>query len=294
MKLAGCFSDDYQQARLKFRETAQIAGGTLEEMINPNLDPSGGRLFTDTAWFGPTNAASVLVLISGTHGVEGFCGSGAQINWMKSGDAAALPKDMAALLIHAINPFGFAWLRRVTEENIDLNRNWVDFDQPVPQNRGYQQIRDALCPSDWSVDGQARANERIGVARAQLGLPAFFAAATSGQYSDPDGVFYGGASPSWARQAQTKIFEHYLGQARDIAIIDFHTGLGPYGYGERIAPTRRVEPAFLRASSWYGVTVTSVADGDSASPVLEGDGMSGALRLLPKASVTPLALEFGT
>jgi hypothetical protein len=294
MTIAECFSSDYQQARLKFRAAAQTAGGVLREMINPNLGPLGGRLFTDSAWFGPANAASVLVLISGTHGVEGFCGSGAQINWMKSGDAAALPRDMAVLLIHAINPFGFAWLRRVTEENVDLNRNWVDFDKPVPQNLGYQQIRDALCPSDWSVDGQASANQRLGAAIGQFGQPGFVAAATGGQYSDPDGVFYGGAAPTWARQTQTQIFEHYLGHAREVAIIDFHTGLGPYGYGEQIAPTRRGEPAFLRARSWYGAAVTSVAEGDSASPILEGDGMSAAIRLLPKATVTPLALEFGT
>lgn len=294
MNLSECFASDYQQARLKFRKAAQGAGGGLQEILNPNLDPSGERLFTDVAWFGPANASSVLVLISGTHGVEGFCGSGAQIHWMKSGDVATLPKDTAVLLIHAINPYGFAWLRRVTEENVDLNRNWIDFEQPVPQNLGYEQIRDALCPSDWSPDGQAKAGEGVRRAIGQLGVAGFVAAATSGQYSDPDGIFYGGSAPTWARDTQTQIFEQYLGQARDVAIIDFHTGLGPYGHGEQIAPTRRDDPAFLRARSWYGAAVTSMADGDSASPPLEGDGTVAAIPLLSKANVTPIALEFGT
>ena len=35
-------------------------------------DPDGEALFTDTVWIGPIDAAKVLVLIGGTHGVE-FC-----------------------------------------------------------------------------------------------------------------------------------------------------------------------------------------------------------------------------
>ena len=31
--------------------------------------------------------------------------------------------DLAVMMVHAINPYGFAWLRRTTEEGVDLNRN---------------------------------------------------------------------------------------------------------------------------------------------------------------------------
>ena len=35
-----------------------------------------------------------------------------------------LPDDVAVLMIHLINPWGTAWMRRVNEDNIDLNRNY--------------------------------------------------------------------------------------------------------------------------------------------------------------------------
>ena len=41
----------------------------------PGGGPEGEALFTDTVWIGPEHAEKVVVLISGTHGVEGFAGS---------------------------------------------------------------------------------------------------------------------------------------------------------------------------------------------------------------------------
>ena len=38
----------------------------------------------------------------------------------------ALP-DLAVLYIHALNPHGFSFWRRVTQEGVDLNRNFHDF-----------------------------------------------------------------------------------------------------------------------------------------------------------------------
>ena len=114
MNSAESFSADYPQARARFREAAGAAGGALDAIANPNRGPDGGELTTDVAWFGPRTAEQVLVMVCGTHGVEGFCGAGAQVDWLRRGEAARLPAGMAALLVHAINPYGFAWLRRVT------------------------------------------------------------------------------------------------------------------------------------------------------------------------------------
>ena len=88
--------------------------------------------------------------ISATHGVEGFCGSGLQVDWLARKGPAALPGDTAALFVHAINPYGFAWLRRVTDEGNDLNRNYVDHGKPYPENPGYIEIADALVPPSLS------------------------------------------------------------------------------------------------------------------------------------------------
>ncbi|MGH7002367.1 MAG: DUF2817 domain-containing protein, partial [Alphaproteobacteria bacterium] len=72
-----CFSKDYAEARRRFLRAAKVRGAALRSYINSNRGPGGERLATDCAWIGPSGARKVLVLISGTHGVEGFCGAGA-------------------------------------------------------------------------------------------------------------------------------------------------------------------------------------------------------------------------
>ena len=91
-----------------------------------------------------------LLVISGTHGVEGFAGSMCQTAWLSEG--AALPDDLAVVLVHAINPYGFAWIRRVNEDNVDLNRNCIDFSASLPENVGYDQLAEALVPPTWDAD----------------------------------------------------------------------------------------------------------------------------------------------
>ncbi|MGD0142309.1 MAG: M14 family metallopeptidase [Rhizomicrobium sp.] len=290
---AESFSATYAEARTKFREAAAAAGAKLEHATNPAKGPDGGELTTDIAWIGPRDAQSVLVTISGTHGVEGFCGSGAQIDWLRRGEAARLPKDTAALLIHAINPFGFAWLRRTTEENVDLNRNWIDFASP-PANEAYDKLRHAIVPERWTDESRKDADAALAAYATEHGFAALQAAVSAGQYGDPRGVFYGGAHPSWSRRTQSAILGEYLKNARNVAIIDYHTGLGPWGYAEQIVPLKSNSEAFHRAASWYGCAITSPVDGSSSSADIKGDGLSAASTILSHSQVTVLALEFGT
>ena len=130
---------------------SKSCGGALRSWLNPHAKgPNGEPLYLDTARFGAADAANMLVLISSTHGVEGHCGSGAQIAWLATGGPAKLPTGTGALLVHAINPSGFAWTRRVNEDNVDLNRNFVDHDKAYPKNDGYLALADAILPKDWN------------------------------------------------------------------------------------------------------------------------------------------------
>ncbi len=294
MNSAESFSSDYQTARAKFLAAARDAGAALEATPHPERGPDGGTLSTDVAWIGPREAEAVLVMISATHGAEGFCGSGAQVDWLRREEYRALPNDTAVLMVHAINPFGFAWLRRVTNENVDLNRNWIDFDAPRPQNPGYEKLADLICPTRWTADVQAITTQALMSFAEEHGFEALQQALTAGQYSHPLGVFYGGNEPTWSRSTQTQIFEHYLRRAARIAIIDYHSGLGPPGVGEQIVD-RFQSPGFVRAANWYGLAVKSpVAGGDCASVEVVGYGLAYAPNLLSQAEVTSMTLEFGT
>ena len=288
------FSATYAEARAKFLEAAKAAGCSVDSAANPERGPDGGDLATDIAWLGPKDAEKVLVMISGTHGAEGFCGSGAQIDWLRRGEGASLAAGTAVLLIHAINPYGFAWLRRVTEDNVDLNRNWVPFNGAVPENPAYDALADAIVPSDWSEETQTAARARLLAYAREHGFPALQQAVSGGQYRHAAGVFYGGTAPTWSRRTQTSIYETFLSGAGRVGIIDFHTGLGPYGYAERIMTARRGDAEYDRANLWYGQALTSPADGDSTSSDVSGDGLLVAPGLLPHAQVTGVALEYGT
>ncbi len=289
----GCFSENYTEAREKFIAAAHDAGSAVETFAHTERGPDGGDLSTDIAWVGPANAARVLVTISGTHGVEGFFGSATQIEWLRRAKAAPPPKEAAALHVHALNPYGFAWLRRTNEHNIDVNRNWIDFDRALPDNPLYEELSDDLCPADWSAEAQARTGARLGAWIQRHGVPAFQYAVSSGQWRHPAGLFYGGAAPSWSRGTLTRILESKLGGATRINIIDFHTGLGPFGYAEPIIGLPPADPGYARTRAWIGAAAKSLYGGGSISAQINGDGMSVMAALLPHAIVDVVALECG-
>jgi hypothetical protein len=252
------------------------------------------KALCDAAWLGPSSALSVLVLIAGTHGVEGFCGSAAVIDWLGGGGASKLPRGTAALIIHALNPFGFAWLRRLTEEGVDLNRNCVDFAGGLPQNQGYDQLADAIAPSTLQGPEFDAAENRIAAYRKRHGEAAFRTALAAGQYRHPRGHFYGGTTPTWARTTlETVITEFELSRRKIAAVIDFHTGLGPYGHGEIISGHRLDTAGQQKAACWYGDGLTNPFAGTSVSVINHGLIEECWFRMLGEGAVF-VTLEFGT
>ena len=227
VSIPACFSESYAEARAKFCGAAATAGGALRSWLNPHVKgPNGELLFLDTARFGPADAANMLVLISSTHGVEGHCGSGAQIAWLATGGPAKLPKDTGALLVHAINPYGFAWTRRVNEDNVDLNRNFVDHDKAYPKNDGYLAIAEAILPKEWNEASKAE-TQRVFDAYAQKhGAYGLQGAISSGQYTHPDGIFFGGAKQTWSNRTIRAIARQELSRARRSASSTSTPGSG--------------------------------------------------------------------
>jgi hypothetical protein len=289
-----CFSESYAEARAKFCSAAASQGGAIRSWFNPHAHgPNGEKLYLDTARFGPADAANMLVMISSTHGVEGHCGSGAQIAWLRTGGAGKLPANTGVLIVHAINPYGFAWTRRVNEDNVDINRNFVDHDKIYPRNDGYAVIADAVLPREWNEASKAatlRAFEAYAQKHGEYGLQG---AISQGQYTHPDGVFFGGNKPVWSNRTIRAIAREELSRARQVAVIDFHTGLGPFGHGELICAVAPGSKSFDRAKSWYA-EMTSPESGTSTSAVVVGVMTDAFPQELPDAQVTPIAIEYGT
>jgi hypothetical protein len=201
MNLGEAFAGTYAQARQNFLRAAAEAGLPVEAKPHPEPGLQGEPLAMDVVRDGHPNAARLLVLTSACHGVEGFCGSGVQVAALRDADLRQRAQEagVALLYIHALNPYGFSHLGRATHENVDLNRNFHDFTQPLPVNEAYRELHELLVPASWPPSEE---NQRaVGRYVAERGIAHYQAVVSRGQYEYPDGLFYGGRAPCWSNLA---------------------------------------------------------------------------------------------
>jgi hypothetical protein len=290
-QLSTHFSSSYLEARTKFQAAAQRLGVRVEAHLQPGQKGVQGEdLAMDVVRIGPENAKAVLVVSSGVHGVEGFCGSGCQIALLHDDELLGrLQKtDVALLLIHAVNPYGFSHVRRVNEDNVDMNRNFLDYSQPLPVNA---KVHGLVVPEEWppSVDNTQEINEAIATKGRE-----FQNAVSTGQTTHPDGLFYAGRSAAWSNVTLRSVIRQHAVTCTQLAWIDVHTGLGPMGHGEKIFGGRNDATELARARAYWGADVFSPHTGDSFSEAVRGGAATCRYEECPQAQSIALGLEFGT
>jgi hypothetical protein len=291
---AACFAQSYAAARAKFLEAAESAHLDVHPHVHPLRGRDGETLALDVVRDGPADAQHVLLISSGCHGVEGFCGSGIQVAMLR--DTAwrtqAREAGVAVVYLHALNPYGFSWWRRTTHENVDLNRNFQDFSRPLPRNTAYDEVARIIVPPTWPPRWRDQAALLGFLLR--RGVRALQTAVSAGQHAHPDGLFFGGTGPTWSQLAVRQALRDQGRAARRLAWIDLHTGLGPSGVGERIYAGPHDAAAIARARAWWGEDITSVYDGSSSSALITGMMWNAAPEECPQAEYTGIALEYGT
>ena len=299
MQVVDAFSASYAEARGKFLDAARQAGLTLTSYTHPLAGVDGEALALDVALDGPSDARKLLLVSSACHGVEGYCGSGVQVFALHDAAfrARCAAAGVAVLYLHALNPYGFSHTRRFTHENVDLNRNFQDFTQPLPANPAYRELHPLLLPDKWPPGAMNLA--AVGLYIATHGMKAVQAAVSGGQYEIADGLFYGGVAPTWSNQTLRQVLRTHAGRARQIGWIDLHTGLGETGHCERGFAGRGDDTAALaRARDWWGgngaTPITNFGDGSSVSAPLTGLMWSAAYDECPDAAITAIGMEFGT
>lgn len=285
-------STSYVDARAAFLDAAVSADARLTSTPHPLTGLDGEELFVDVAEVGPEAGANVIVVVSGTHGVEGYLGSALQRQHLETLDRDR-ESGPTIVFVHALNPYGFSWVRRVNEDNVDLNRNFIDWSQPLPPNADYATYADALVPPTWSEDDQQQSLVTLMAALEALGLERFQQIVSGGQFAHPDGIFYGGSGPTWSNRWLREFLANRLADVERAAIIDLHTGLGPWGHGELISSEAPDTAAYRRQTEWWN-EVTSLLDGSSVSAELTGDWMGAVGASLPDVELTGVAIEYGT
>ena len=294
MTAATHFAQSYDEARKKFQTSAEAAGLEVHAHPHPMLGRDGEALAMDVARAGPDDAPALLIVSSACHGVEGFCGSGVQNALLADAafQRATRAAGVAVLYIHGLNPYGFSWWRRTTHENVDLNRNFHDFSQPLPHNAAYDELAHLIVPPTWPPSSEVDA--AVAAYVAAHGPRALQTAVTGGQHEHPEGLFYGGRNPTWSQQTLRHVLQEQGGRCQRLGWIDLHTGLGPSGHGERIFACRDDAAALARARNWWGQDVTSIYDGSSTSALLTGMMWLAAYDECPQAEYTGIAMEYGT
>lgn len=292
---AAFFSADYATARQRFRAEASRLGIPLASHAIATPGPHGESLSIDVATIGAARCRRVLVLSSGLHGVEGFFGSAVQLAWLAQFAAAAeLPKEPRVVLVHALNPFGFAWLRRWNENNVDLNRNFLS-DREFLASPEYRQslaayerfssfLNPAGPPSVWEpyalkaighilaagwaarqrLPAERRPARLAPLAVWRLGLAELQKTLPVGQYQHRQGLFYGGEQPEESTAWLQQNLPGWVAGAELTLQLDFHCGLGEWAEYKLHVVDRNGSPRARWVAECFGDHVVEAREGEAA------------------------------
>lgn len=237
----------------------------------------------------------LLIVTSGVHGVEAFTGSALQIDFLKKMDPALL-QNMSLLVLHSVNPYGFHYLRRVNENNIDLNRNFsANSHHFNRQIKDYSRFESYINPTQPASAGLLRDSLlflKSLVKLVQYGKKQIAQISVGGQYQNPKGIYYGGQQTQDNAHLVKQVFLQFGQEASKILHIDLHTG-----YGERgklhLFSTRDVaqKKGFDRLFKDYSVDLGSDEDFYETSGSFEYFTIQ---TFYDKALVIPMTFEFGT
>jgi hypothetical protein len=220
---------DYFRSRDLFRSQVRELGWQSQAYPISAFGPDDEQLTIDVAWKHESSRLPTLFVSSGCHGVEGYFGSEVQRAWLDTIGRQAYLKSLNVVVLHALNPFGFAWHRRWNEDGIDLNRNFLTAGEAYQGvHPDYQRLNAFLNPTQppgWSDLYYPRAIREL----ARIGFQAAAEAVAQGQYEFPGGLFFGGKQLSESGCIVSQHYDEWIPEASPVLHFDLHTGLGKWG-----------------------------------------------------------------
>lgn len=287
------FNSKYSKARHNFLTAAVKRATLLKSWQHPLRGIAGEKLYLDLAWFGDLAAQKVLLSISGTHGVEGYCGSGIQVGSMRTGWHLQADSEVAIVMIHGLNPYGMSHLRRVNEDGVDLNRNFLDFQQPLPKNTFYDDLANIVIPQEWTETTQTETLDQI--TEYLYSRPSGLADLAKGQYQHWYAPFYGGEVPTWSNRMLNHISDRYLGDKQAVGLLDYHTGLGQHATGQLMSlPINAGNNHNLASAIWGDKLIVTGSEESVAAYVPQGTLIAALEEKFVNSTCIAAVYEFGT
>jgi hypothetical protein len=205
--------------------------------------------------------------------------------------------DMGILLIHGINPYGFKKNRRVTEKNIDLNRN-CSMDRRLYDsvNKGYGRLNAWLNPK-----------QKVNLTRfdhfffpfnmafkiARHSMATLRQAILQGQYQYKNGIYFGGKALEPSIKAITPLVKKISQNYEMVLGIDIHTGYGTNGKLYLFPSPMTDERKKAQIESIFPQGPIDWGDEKNFYTVT-GDFVTYLGQILPDKDSLTLAFEFGT
>ena len=285
------FSPDYSTARRRFLSKCKARGAAMECLPISAKGPQQTALSVDIAWLGNPNAKRVILHSSGLHGIEGFAGSAIQLDLLDN--LPEIPEDGAIVLVHILNPYGMAWLRRVNESNVDLNRNFLgDNEVYGGAPKAYELLDSTLNPpTPPSFDFfLLRTLQRI----LRHGYNSLKQSIVGGQYQFEKGLFFGGSHMEEGPLAYSQWIQKNLSNADYVVGIDIHTGLGKYGEDTLLVEGDSSTALYQEMEQAFGSRVAPWDAEESVAYAIRGGHPGAVVQNLPESTVHFVTQEFGT
>jgi len=295
------YPSSYAESRDRFRLSLGLLSsnwpGARLETHPLNADPS---LSIDWLWAEPPKKENLVILSTGEHGIEGYVGAAMLKLFIEEFAPRLNSENTGLLLVHAINPWGMEHHRKVNENSVDLNRNFVfdgNFDPSI--NPDYQALGFLLTPRR-PVRPFALENlsfwGRVLRALLTLGIGRVSTATLLGQYHTPDGFFYGGTKYEESTAVLMNLYRRALAEYEQVIHMDMHTGYGPrYQMSVIVPPLETLSSAEF--SRKFGYPLVQKIDA-SEFYAISGDMGEYVYRLrqahFPYKRLFACGFEFGT
>jgi len=235
------FPSGYEDSRARFRNYLdRVRGRWPSARLGQHRLAGDEDLTIDWLQAEPAEGKEqVLLMTTGEHGIEAYVGAAMLDHLVEDYLPRLDPRRTGLLLVHAINPWGMKYRRRVNRDNIDLNRTFM-WSQPTGAptaalhdpafNPDYGKLTGAFQPEgELGVYALAELSFMAKLAQgiAQVGFSRLGTASALGQYAYPRGIYYGGKDrpeeTSVLMNLYRQCFEHY----QQVVQLDMHTGYGP-------------------------------------------------------------------
>jgi hypothetical protein len=235
------FPTSYEESRERFRQSLGLLQAKWPDTrLESQLLKDHPVLSIDWIRAEPPKKDNLVMITTAEHGIEGYVGTAMLKVFIEEFAPRLDPEHTGLLLVHALNPWGMKHRRKVNENSVDLNRNFIlngSFDTGI--NLDFKQIAYLLNPQ-YRLPSFAIENLRFWgrVVKSILtaGIAATSQASLLGQHHTPNGIYHGGRSYQVSTHFLMEQYRQALQNYQNVLQIDMHSGYGPRSQMTIIVP----------------------------------------------------------